>query len=640
MTFLTTLNSEQRAAVTAPIAPILVRAGAGSGKTRVLTYRIAYLVDQGISPTSIVAVTFTNKAASELRMRLKDTLGQRGKGITAGTFHAICAKLLREFIEGRIGSYTAHFTIYAGDEQLQLIQQAMDSYGGRAPTELEAPDVLRQISRFKSRMQSPSLARKMAADPVTQYAATIFRSYQKTLEKANALDFDDLINLTYRLLFEHHDVLDELHGRWQHVLVDEYQDTDSAQYALLELLSRPVAGRPRSLFAVGDAQQSIYGFRNADYTIINRFVRDFPEAQIVELNTNYRSRQEILDAAYAVMRHSKTVPPLILQAARRPPPVPALVINEALDDRMEAEAIAKTISDIVRRGRTPNDIAVLYRSKHMSRALETALRHAKVPYALKQQAGFYDRRVVRDALAYLRIVANPADSLSMNRVINTPARGIGAATIAHVTANAASMNQPLGEAIVKREAWNGLSDRAAQAVSDWARKVHKWRNQATSFPPDHLLQTILHDSGYEQMVQNDFDPAERHDALEHLRELVAAASEHTTLSSFLQEVALLTNTDSEDEREAVQLLTIHAAKGLEWQIVFVAGLEEGTLPHERSLVDAGGVEEERRLCYVALTRAGEQLYLSHSRKRQRAPRQQSRFLDDILAYGKERKQRK
>ncbi|WP_110514782.1 ATP-dependent helicase [Herpetosiphon llansteffanensis] len=632
-----TLNSEQRAAVMAQLGPVLVKAGAGSGKTRVLTYRIAYLIEQGASSDSIVSVTFTNKAASELRTRLRDLLGKRSRGLTAGTFHAICGKLLRQHITGRIRNYTANFTIYAGDEQLQLVQQAMDSYTGRMPHDLEAPQVLNLISRFKSRMQPPTLARQMANDPLSQYAAAIYRTYQRQLERSNAVDFDDMIVMTYKLLFEHHDVLDEVQSRWAHVLVDEYQDTDSAQYALLELLSRPVGKRPRSLFAVGDAQQSIYGFRNADYTIINRFTRDFPEAQVVELLTNYRSRQEILDAAYAVMRHSVAVPALTLKAARRSPPVPALVINEAADDRAEADAIAKSIGSLLSTGRRSKDIAILYRSRHMSRGLETALRQARIPYSLKGQAGFYDRRVIRDALAFLRIIANPSDSLSMNRIINVPARGIGASTIAHLTSKAAALGLPLGEAILKREAWAGLSDRASQAVSDWARKIYRWRKLASgTYPPEGLLQTVLQESGYQAMIEKDWKDPDRSDALAHLEELRVAAGEHTNLAAFLQEIALLTNVEDKDERDAVQLLTIHGAKGLEWPIVYVAGLEEGTLPHERSLVEAGGVEEERRLCYVALTRAGEQLYLSHAKKRQRNTRNPSRFLDDILVYGRER----
>ena len=637
---LSTLNTEQQSAVLAPLGPVLVRAGAGSGKTRVLTYRIAHLIAGGVKPSEILAVTFTNKAASELRTRLKDLLGARGRGITAGTFHAICAKILRANIAGRIGSYTVDFTIYAGDEQVQLVQSALDSYTGSVPQTLEAPEMLQQISRFKSKMQSPLVARRTASDPLAQYAAAIYRTYQNTLQKANALDFDDLIGLAYKLLFEHPDVLDEVQARWHHVLVDEYQDTDSAQYALLELLTRPVGSRPRSLFAVGDAQQSIYGFRNADYTIINRFTRDFHPATVVELRTNYRSRQEILDAAYAVIRHSKAVPPMVLLASRRAPPVPALVIHEAADDRAEAAEIATSISAIINLGRRPRDLAILYRSRHMSRALETALRQAKIPYALKNQRGFYDRRVVRDALALLRIIANPADSLSMNRIINTPARGISAATIAHLTGKATELGQPLGEALVRREAWAGLSDRAAQAVSDWAGRVYRWRSLAAgTLSPDHMLGTVLRESGYERMIEQETPAAERPDAIAHLRELTAAAAEHPTLSSFLQEVALLTNVADEDERDAVQLLTIHAAKGLEWPIVFIAGMEEGTLPHERSLVEAGGIEEERRLCYVALTRAGEQLFLSHAKKRQRTPRNPSRFLADILAYGRELKSR-
>nr|MBA3469833.1 UvrD-helicase domain-containing protein [Herpetosiphonaceae bacterium] len=360
MSYLATLNDEQRAAVVAPLGPVLVRAGAGSGKTRVLTYRIAYLIERSARPDSILAVTFTNKAASELRTRLKTLLGKAGRGVAAGTFHAICAKILRTNIGGRIGNYTANFTIYAGDEQLQIVQSALDAYTGSVPQIMEAPEMLGHISRFKSRMQAPTVARRTASDPVQQYAAAIYRSYQKTLERANALDFDDMIGLTYRLLFEHPDVLDAVQSRWHHVLVDEYQDTDAAQYALLELLTRPVAGRARSLFAVGDAQQSIYGFRNADYTIINRFTRDFSAATVVELATNYRSRQEILDAAYAVIRHSRAVPPMVLRASRRAPPVPALVIHEAADDRAEAEEIAKSVGALLAAGRRARDVAVLY----------------------------------------------------------------------------------------------------------------------------------------------------------------------------------------------------------------------------------------------------------------------------------------
>ena len=638
MDYLQGLNAEQKKAVLAPVGPVLVKAGAGSGKTRVLTTRIAYLVDQlEAEATSILAVTFTNKAAEELRTRLRATLGQRSRGVLAGTFHAVCTRILRASINGRVGDYTSNFTIYAGDEQLQLVQQALDSWTGRVPQAVEAPDMLRFISRFKSQMQTPTVARRMAADPIQQYAAAIYRSYQRLLQQANAFDFDDLIGVTYKLLFEHAEVLEPLQARWQHVLVDEYQDTDAAQYALLELLTRPLGERPRSLFAVGDAQQSIYGFRNADYTIITRFTRDFPQASVIELPTNYRSRQEILDAAYAVMRHSKAVPPMILQASRPAPPIPALVINATADERSEATQIASAIIELLRQGRQPKQIAVLYRSRHMSRALETALRHARIAYALKNQQGFYDRRVVRDALAYLRIVANPQDSLSLNRIINVPARGIGAATVAHLTAWAADQGLALGEAMLKPAAWQALSERAQQAGRIWSSLVRTWRTAAEgTAPPEHLLQRILQESGYQHMIEHSWSPEDRLDALNHLQELIAAAAEHSSLQEFLQEIALLTHVDKTDERDAVQLMTIHGSKGLEWPIVFLAGLEEGTLPHERSLIDPGGVEEERRLCYVAVTRAGEQLLLSHAAKRARQQRQPSRFLEDILAYGRER----
>jgi DNA helicase-2/ATP-dependent DNA helicase PcrA len=375
--------------VTALAGPVLVRAGAGSGKTRVLTLRIAYLLEHhGVAPSSILALTFTNKAAKELRGRLKELLGGQVRGLTSGTFHAVCAKLLRAEIAGRLGSYTADFTIYAADEQLQLAAEALDAAKERPPALLEPEELLRKISRAKSRLLTPRLAARFARDPLDQFVAGCYTRYQRALARANALDFDDLIMLTHQLLSEHPDVLEAAQARWRHILVDEYQDTDGSQYALVELLSRPVGGRPRSLFVVGDGMQAIYGFRNADHTIIARFAEDFPDAQIVELATNYRSRQSILDAAYAIIRHSRAVPPMALRAASAPRPGErCLAIFDAKDGRDEAEQIARGINDLVRQGRRFREVAVLYRTRHMSRAIEAALRHARIRGA--RRAGLF-----------------------------------------------------------------------------------------------------------------------------------------------------------------------------------------------------------------------------------------------------------
>lgn len=644
METLRSLNPEQRAAVTAPVGPVLVRAGAGSGKTRVLTLRIAYLIDRvGVAPAQLLALTFTNKAAQEMRERLRGLLGNRVRGLTAGTFHAVCARLLRAEIAGRLGSYTGDFTIYAADEQLQLAAAALDAATERPPVLLEPEELLRRISRAKSRLLTPRLMARLAPDPIERFVAGCYRRYQRSLEQSNALDFDDLIFLAHRLLVEHPDLLEEYQSRWQHLLVDEYQDTDPGQHALVELLSRPAGGRPRSLFVVGDGMQSIYGFRNADHSIITRFAHDFPEAQVIELATNYRSRQAILDAAYAVIRHSQAVPPMALRAAAASlAGERCLLIVDAKDGRDEAEQIARSINDLTRQGRRLREIAVLYRTRHMSRAFESALRHARIAYSVRGSTGFYDRAVVRDALAYLRAIANPADNLSLTRIANLPARGLGAQSLAALTGFAAQNSLALSAALARPEALALLTPKAAQGARQLAGLLARWRRFAAgTMPPDNLLADVLEQSGYMADLAQRLAPEDLPDARAHLQELVAAAAEHTDLSGFLQEIALLTSVDQkEDERDQVQLLTIHAAKGLEWPIVFVTGLEEGTLPHERSLPTPEGIEEERRLCYVALTRAGERLYLSWAAGRNRGQiLKQSRFLAEIVAYGRERASR-
>lgn len=644
MNLLNGLNPEQRAAVTAPIGPVLVRAGAGSGKTRVLTLRIAYLIEQqNIAPGNILALTFTNKAAKEMRERLRTLLGNRARGLTTGTFHAVCSKILRAEIAGRIGHYTADFTIYAADEQLQLAAEALDAAKERPPTLLEPEDLLRQISRAKSRLLSPRLAARFANDPLDAFVAGCYRRYQASLARHNALDFDDMILMTHQLFAEHPDVLEDYQVRWRHVLVDEYQDTDPSQHALIELLTRPAGARPRSLFAVGDGMQAIYGFRNADHTIIERFQHDFPNATVIELATNYRSRQSILDAAFAIIRHSRAVAPMALRAAASPRPGERnLMIFDARDARDEAEQIARQINDLARQGRKFHEIAVLYRTRHMSRGFEAALRHARVPYSVRGSTGFYDRAVIRDALAYLRVIANPKDNLSLARIANVPARGLGAQAMAAISAWASQQGMPVAAALGQPGAWPGLSPKAVDGAKLLASLLARWRHFAEgTTPPDSLLADVLERSGYMAALEKRCAPEDLPDAREHLQELMVAAGEHSSLSEFLQEVALLTSADEqEEERDQVQLLTIHTSKGLEWPIVFVAGLEEGTLPHERSFVTPEGIEEERRLCYVALTRAGERLHLSWAGSRVRGTQAKpSRFIGEIEAYGKERARR-
>ncbi|HZB95364.1 MAG TPA: UvrD-helicase domain-containing protein, partial [Herpetosiphonaceae bacterium] len=487
------LNPEQAAAVKAPIGPVLVRAGAGSGKTRVLTLRIAHLIEaHGAPPASILAVTFTNKAANELRGRLRGQLGSRARGLTAGTFHSVGLRILRQSIAGRLRPYLDTFSVYGPDEQLQMAVAALASFAERPPVALEPYELLQRISRLKSRLLTPSVVARMATDAESSYIAALYRAYQRQLERHNAIDFDDCILLPLRIFAGHPDVLDEYARRWRHVLVDEYQDTDRAQHALLEALTRREDGQPRSLFAVGDSQQAIYGFRNADHTIIGQFHKDFHGAHIVDLRTNYRSRQGILDAAYAVIRHATSVQPLELRAhGRRDLPESAVGIQAAPDARAEADAVAGHAARLIHDGRCPAELAVLFRTGFMSRQFEQAFRHARVPYQVRGSDSFYDRAVVRDALAYLRAVANPADALSLTRIVNKPARGISAATLEQIAAAGVRLSLPLGDALldprccgagasgrtvpIHRRTYSPISSTTAATGNGWRRIKQRWQ---------------------------------------------------------------------------------------------------------------------------------------------------------------------
>lgn len=672
MDYLANLNHDQHAAVTAPIGPVLVKAGAGSGKTRVLTLRIAHLVNyHRVDPGQILALTFTNKAAKEMRQRLKPILGGQLQRLTTGTFHAICVRILRKHIEGNLGHYTRNFSIFSGDEQQQLVQQSIDAAPEMAPEACDVMDVLRRISRAKSRLQTPKMLLAQSASPQDEWMALRYRHYQGLLAEANAVDFDDLILLTHRLLSEHEAVLDAVQQQWRHVLVDEYQDTDPSQFSLVRMLSEPVGARPRSLFAVGDAMQSIYGFRNADHTIITRFAETFPESQIIELKTNYRSRQAILDAAYAVIRHSQAVKPMqLVSHSTSRPADKSIIFLEYQSGKDEALAVAHEIAlmvntsdnlgafaDVRREGRQPKEIAILYRSKFMSRQFEEALRLKRIPYKLKGQLGFYDRAVVRDILSFVRLAVNPRDNMALTRIADIPKRGLSAKPLKIFSVEAARRNlaiaDVLGDIMVLAQIDENARNGARQLHTLLARMRQRIKN---NIPPRELIEDILTQTHYVAYLeqQHKKDPEKLDDAREHINELLQVADEYDSAEDFLQYIAIMTNSDDgDDDRNQVQLLTIHAAKGLEWPLVFVVGLEEGVLPHERSMDSDVGIEEERRLCYVAVTRAAERLYLSWCRERvgggnsarkknvkTAAPAKRSRFYNDIEAYGKELAQRR
>jgi len=667
--YLANLNDDQYAAVVAPIGPVLVKAGAGSGKTRVLTLRIAHLVNHHkVEPGHILALTFTNKAAKEMRQRLKPILGGRLQRLTTGTFHAICVKILRQHIEGKLGHYTRNFSIYSGDEQEQLAQQSIDAAPEVSPDATDVNDLIRRISRAKSRLQTPKMLLATAENSNDSWIALRYRHYQGLLSESNAVDFDDLIQLAYRLLSEHEDVLDAVQKQWRHVLVDEYQDTDPSQFSLVRLLSEPVGSRPRSLFAVGDAMQSIYGFRNADHTIITRFNETFPQASVIELKTNYRSRQPILDAAYAVIRHSKAVTPMQLNAHQQGRHIDKSVIFlQYQHGKEEAQKIAHEIGlmtnsaenvgafgDVKREGRRPKEIAILYRSKFMSRAFEEALRLLRIPYKLKGQLGFYDRAVVRDLLAFVRLAVNSRDNMALTRIADIPKRGLSAKPLKVFSVEAARRNLAIADVLGDIMILAQLEEKARTGARQLHQLLARLRQRIkNNIGPRELLEDILVQTNYMAYLEGIHakDAEKLSDAKEHINELMLVADEYDSAEDFLQYVAIMTSSDDgDDERDQVQLLTIHAAKGLEWPLVFVVGLEEGVLPHERSMTSHEGIEEERRLCYVAVTRAAERLYLSWCAERSggasnrnskkgvkgsTAPTKRSRFYDDIEAYGQE-----
>lgn len=670
MDFLASLNAEQRAAVTAPIGPVLVKAGAGSGKTRVLTLRIAYLVNQHhVDPQHILALTFTNKAAKEMRTRLKPILGGKLHGLTTGTFHAICVKVLRQHIEGHVGNFTRNFSIYSGDEQLQLIQQSIDAATDIPPEAIDIDDLQRRISRAKSRMQKPHDIERFNPTPMDRWVAMRYRHYQSLLAEANALDFDDLIMVTQQLLSSNDEVLDKVQAQWRHILVDEYQDTDPSQFNLVRMLSDPAGSRPRSLFVVGDAMQSIYGFRNADHTIISRFAEHFDKTTTIELKTNYRSRQAILNAAYAVIRHSQMVTPMQLMAHHQGHAgEQSVVFLEYQSGKEEAEKIAFEIAgmvnssdnlgafgDVRREGRRPKEIAILYRSKHLSRIYEEALRSKRIPYKLKGQLGFYDRAVVRDILSYVRLAVNNRDNMALSRIADTPKRGLSAKPLKVFSVEAARRNMAIADVLNDLMILAQLDEKARSGARQLNQLLGRMRQRIKNgISARDLIEDIIDQIQYKTHLGDIFakDPEKLQDNLAHIDELLQVADEHDDVEAFLQYVAIMTSTDGgDDERDQVQLMTIHASKGLEWPIVFVTGLEEGVLPHERSIGTLEGIEEERRLCYVAVTRAAERLYVSWTHHRSGASNRnkksnvkegitkRSRFYDDIESYGRELKAR-
>ena len=609
------LNEPQREAVTHEEGPLLVLAGAGSGKTRVLTHRLAWLVQTGRArPGEILAITFTNKAAQEMRERVELLLGHSTRAMWVMTFHSACARILRAEAP-RLG-YTRQYTIYDQADSRRLVKQCLDELG--LDTKRFTPAAVQsQISAAKNQLRDAAAHRELVGSYFEQTVADVYDLYESSLHRMNAMDFDDLLCRTVDVLR----LFPEVRGRYQatfrHVLVDEYQDTNHAQYVLLQL----IAGEHGNLMVVGDDAQSVYSFRSADIRNILDFERDFDEVKTVKLEQNYRSTQTILDAANALIAHNREQMPKELWTDLGPGD--EIVVRELDDEHAEARYVAGAIERLVDEGLSRSEIAVLYRMNSQSRALEDQLVRREIGYQVIGGTKFYERAEIKDAIAYLTLLGNPQDAVSFQRVANSPRRGIGQTSLSRVLTHASTIGVSVWDAAVAPSQVPGLGAAAVKAIGRFMDTMESLREKAAQrIPIGDLLEAVIHESGYVEWLENE-RTIEAQGRLENLQELVEVArefdarsdEEEDTLDVFLQQVALVADADSrKDDEGLVTLMTLHNAKGLEYPVVFVIGMEEGVFPHSRSL-DEGNLEEERRLCYVGITRAMRNLTLTHARRR-------------------------
>jgi DNA helicase-2/ATP-dependent DNA helicase PcrA len=631
------LNAEQRRAVETTEGPLLVVAGAGSGKTRVLTHRIAYLIGGcGIPPDSILAVTFTNKAAGEMRDRVEKLLGPAAEGVWLATFHSVCVRILRRDI-GQLG-FPRGFAIYDDSDSRALVKEALRRHG--LDPRVEDPRRMAwRIDRWKNAGLDSTAAQEAASDFEAERAAEIYATYQRLLVEVGALDFGDLLLRTTELFKRFPEVLAHYRRRWQYVLVDEYQDTNRVQYDLIQ----QVAGEHRNLCVVGDPDQSIYAWRGADIRNILDFEADYPDAKVVRLELNYRSTQPILEGASAVVSNNLARKERALYTDREGGE--PIELYEAVDDREEARHVVRQIVTGVREGGRPyGHFAIFYRTNAQSRIFEEELLQYDIPYAVVGGVRFYDRAEVKDALAWLRLLRNPADAMALRRVVNKPARGIGKGTLDRADALAQERETTLLEGL-RLLAESGASTRTAPRIRSFLELLERLHEEILDTGPADAIGRVLDRSGYLAALEKEGSP-ESEARIENLRELIGAADdfsranaghpdeERSELDFFLDQVALVSDLDSYDRRDdCVSLMTVHTAKGLEYPVVFVVGLEEGMFPHSASLRDDRDVEEERRLCYVAMTRAMERLILTCAGQRFRFGTRSygvpSRFLSEI-----------
>lgn len=628
-----TLNDRQCEAVKHTEGPLLITAGAGSGKTKVLTCRIAHLLELGVAPYRILAITFTNKAAKEMKERVTNLVGAQADSIWLSTFHSFCAKLLRFEVDGFHG-YTRNFTIYDSSDQLVLVKDCLKKLN-LDDKQFTPRSVLGTISSAKNVLMDAKVFAAKASDFYEQKVADVYALYQEKLRENNAVDFDDLLFLAVRLLQENEEVREKYQSRFQYILVDEYQDTNHAQYALTKIL----AARWRNICVVGDADQSIYAWRGADIRNIIDFTRDYPDAASIKLEQNYRSTKTILHAANAVIDNNESRPKKTLWTEN--PTGNKIIHYQAQTEHDEADYIAGVIYNRHEISHEPyGDMAILFRTNAQSRVLEEKLMRYAIPYTMVGGTKFYDRKEIKDVLAYLRLLYNPEDSLSLTRIINVPKRNIGATTMEHVAAYAEAQGISLFEALSSTEEIP-VTKRAKASLENFAAMIFDLLNDIEGKDVLSLIETVIKQTGYGDMLDKEaeHDP-QGESRKENVGEFLSVAKDYMdsnpegNLQDFLENVALVSDVDDfESSDSKVTLMTLHAAKGLEFPVVFLTGLDEGLFPHSRTLMDPAQVEEERRLAYVGITRAERQLYVTNAVTRTMYGRisayMPSRFLAEI-----------
>ena len=633
---LTGLNPQQQKAVQATAGPLLLMAGAGSGKTRVLTHRIAYLLgEKGVAPWNVLAITFTNKAAREMRERIDKLVGPEAEDIWISTFHSMCVRILRRDID-RIG-INRNFTILDASDQLTVVKKIMKERN-IDPKKFEPRSVLATISNAKNELLSAEKYAKeiSIADPYEKMTSDVYTEYQKRLLKNNALDFDDLIMTTIQLFERIPEVLEFYQRKFQYIHVDEYQDTNRAQYILVNKL----AARFKNLCVVGDSDQSIYRWRGADIANILSFEKDYENAQVILLEQNYRSTQSILNAANAVIENNMNRRPKKLWTDNQVGS--KISYYRAATEKDEAYFVAKKIRDEVQIGnRKYTDFAVLYRTNAQSRMVEEIFLKSNIPYKIVGGIKFYDRKEIKDILAYLRLIANPDDEISFARIINVPKRGVGATSIDKII-NYGVQNGLSLTAVLDEIEHVGLSAKITKTVAEFAKQLHNWVNMQEYLSVTELVEEVLEKTGYRDALKNE-RTLESEGRLENLEEFLSVTqtfesqSEDKSLVAFLTDLALVADIDRVDEDptagEEVILMTMHSAKGLEFPVVFILGLEEGIFPHTRSLMEEDEMQEERRLAYVGITRAEEELYVTNAQMRtifgRTSMNKESRFISEI-----------